>query len=93
MSRKGDLERGGKDPHLRRVVGMRGRQDKGGLGIVELGCHLLHLGRRQAFRIQDHRQRIALEGLISEDIDRDVTTHKPSDSDESGSIPAPETLR
>jgi len=50
-------------------IGTCGGQYEGGFGQVVPVGDLLHLLARQAFGLQDDRQRVALESLGGEDVD------------------------
>ncbi len=66
-----ELAGGGEDPHPRRTVAARGRQDEGRLGEIHLLGDGLHLAVRQAGGFEDDRQGIAPEYAVGEDVDLD----------------------
>jgi hypothetical protein len=74
MARERDFPVHGKDANLCVVRRVLRRQHEGGLGIIELGRNRLHLGGRQPAGIQDHRQRIAAEGAVGENVDGDIAS-------------------
>ena len=63
------LFRRGENPQLGRVRRVFRRQHEHSLRQVELACDSLHPGVRQAFRVQNDRQRISRKGLIREDVE------------------------
>ena len=48
-----------------------GRQHEGLLGVVELARDRLHLLVREPARVEDHRERVAAEPPVGEDVEGD----------------------
>jgi hypothetical protein len=67
-----DLPAGGEDAHAP-VVALLGGEHERRLGVVELPGDLLHLGVAETLGIQHHRQRVAAEPGVGEDIAGDET--------------------
>ena len=59
------------DANAGAVGGVLGRQDEGRLGQVELAGDGLHLGVGQAGGVGEHRQGVAAEAAVGEDVDGD----------------------
>ena len=71
MAGEGQLMGRGEDAEPRCAVGARGRQEEGRLRQVHLPGDRLHLAIGQAGGVENHRQRIAAEDAIGEDVDLD----------------------
>ncbi len=72
MSGKGDLPVGCEDPHAHAMLAFgRGvaREDEGGFAEEGLARDRQHLRVAQSVRIEEDVERIALQGLLGEDID------------------------
>ncbi len=63
----------GENSNLRVVRSLAWRQHEGCLNIIELGCDGLHLRGRKSGGVENHRQLVAAESAIGEDVDRDIT--------------------
>jgi hypothetical protein len=59
------------DAHAGGVRRIGGRQHERRLAEIELGGERLHVGVAHAARIGKHRQRIAAEAAVGEDVDSD----------------------
>ena len=71
MPRERQLAGRGEDPHPRLAVRPRGRQQERGLGTVHLARDRLHLRVGEARRLKHHRERIASEDALGEDVHLD----------------------
>jgi hypothetical protein len=69
MARKRHFRAGREDPDLRGMRAVLGRQHESRFRQIEFPGDALHLLRRQAFRVQHHRERIAAEPVGGKHID------------------------
>ena len=71
MTGEGHLDRGREDAHLAGMTGL-GRKHECALGEVELPGDLLHLPVRESAGLGQHRQLIAAEAGVGEDVADEV---------------------
>ena len=69
MARKRHFRTRREDPYLRGMCAVLGRQYEGSFSQIEFRGDALHLLRRQPFRVQHHRERVAAEPMVREYID------------------------
>jgi hypothetical protein len=69
MSDESGLRAGGEEPGSHIVIVVFGREDEGGIRIVELACDGEHLRFSEPVRVQHDACRVAREALASERID------------------------
>src|SRR5947209_3821039 len=69
MSDESGLGAGGEEPRAQLVIVAFGREDEGGIRIVELACDGEHLRLGETVRVQHHARRVASKALAGKCID------------------------